>query len=1800
MPDTPDGTPALTEAGDRAARLFRYLRDLSELRTRAVRDIDAYEQVVWFGGFPSGFGGSVFEETEVEEDEPSVATWLTMERVALPKFPEPPASLAPWIPAQTRGRSDLEMPGIEDPEGLDQELPEELSIEFDEYLANHWIPWAKQHRQLLPAYRFYSALFAMSERRRSLGEVYELVVGIGLLAWNSNQRIRRHMITSPCEIDVDSSTGQIEVRPTDTEGRNRLELDMLEPDDRGPGDVVQSLSEEVEEADPLQLQSLAPSIIQRWINRSKPDGTYEPSLSIPQASGSPVVQLAPAIILRKRGQRTLHQLLDDISRQIESGADLPEGVARLVETNVMESGGGPEAPKLGFEDPELYFPLPSNEEQRAIVDRMSSQRGIVVQGPPGTGKSHTIANLTSHLLAQGKRVLITSHTERALHVLRDKLPNEVRSLCVALLGSDRTAISELEGSVEEISFRKADWSDIESNQEVQRLRNELASLRQKRAAAESKLRDIKESGSHPVTLGEYRGTAQQIARETSAQSETLGWIADSVKDESPPLSNDEFNELLRLQFELPEDADRIAELDLPAAEDISPPDALRRLLEEEADVLADRAEAEDRFGDWIRLLDDVDEAVLARTGEALDAHAVILEEISDTDGWVADAKRDVLAGRGETWRALYQEVRKHQEALDDAVERLGDVETAVDVDLKPSTIRHAVSELLAQAKTGGTIRVGLLATGASRRHKEILGGLSVDGQLPTDTGQLNSLLARLDAEVSLEKLEASWAGRVDVSSQRTIPLKSAAYRVDLSALSRVLDLQSTKDDCDKCFSSITSIPEPEWSDIGAVRRIIAGLKAVQSARRLSNVRERIGSAVQSLGDTNTDHLAAMRQAATARDVDAYAKGFSGHQLDLGRAANSKRRKELADRLSIAPSIVGSLGGTSRETWLERSKTFDAAWAWQFANTALQELVDPRERRRLSRVLTETTSLEQRALEQLSAQLAWSRMFRSITNEQSQALGAWAVAVKKIGRGTGKYAERHRRNAREYMGMARDAIPAWIMPTYRVAESLAAGPEQFDVVIVDEASQSGVESLFLFYLAKQVVVVGDDQQIAPEAVGIDMTSVHRLQRQHLTDIPFGDLFDPTTSLYDQAQVRFPGKVILREHFRCMPEIIEFSNRVSYPHRTLTPMRQYGSDRLDPIKTVFLPHGYREGGRNAINRPEAEEIVARIEKLYADPVYDDKSFGVISLQGDSQARLIEQMLLDRIGPEKMLERSLVCGDAYAFQGDERSVIFMSMVAAPNETAGALANEAAKRRFNVAASRAMDQVWLIHSVQPEDLSVSDMRRALLEYYKHPAVELSDMPGDFDGSVLNPPFDSIFEQDVFTRIKSRGFRAIPQVSFAGYRIDLVVEGLQNKLAIECDGDEWHGAEQWEADSSRQRRLERAGWHFVRITGSDFYRNPDGALSDLWAECDRLGIEPNPADKTAPSTVAEPLTTEEAVIEAVPESLDELLHELEGAAESEKLPGAVVLESAPDLSSSSLSDPKDADASDESSFVDQEPPEPSDADRRLMRSPAATSRSDAQSRTTSVDHPRLGRGVVIKEFVPGQPSEPWVRVRFEDGTEFDYTRFEFIRAKFAIVSGALHGLQPPENVSDEAKETAHPGKHERPQPHISTAGVLEYRAWEPTHLPDPRTSSHREVSKGLHAIIEVEGPLTTDRLFTVLIRAAGFVRVTRQARQILNQALFKLESDIAIDEFENPETNWPQRVLRIRGTPPVVVRTLGPRDLYTVPLNEVAEKMRRLENSKSRVSTEELMRHVLDEYGLVRLTTNTEAYLREALHLLE
>ncbi len=275
-------------------------------------------------------------------------------------------------------------------------------------------------------------------------------------------------------------------------------------------------------------------------------------------------------------------------------------------------------------------------------------------------------------------------------------------------------------------------------------------------------------------------------------------------------------------------------------------------------------------------------------------------------------------------------------------------------------------------------------------------------------------------------------------------------------------------------------------------------------------------------------------------------------------------------------------------------------------------------------------------------------------------------LRRVGRGTGRRAPELLRQARQLLASARHAVPVWIMPLSRVYESFDPRETKFDVVIIDEASQSDVTALAALYLGREHIVVGDKEQVTPDAVGQRMQAVDRLIATELSGIPNSHLYDGQTSIYDLAETSFGGVVALREHFRCVPEIIQFSNDLSY-NRTIRPLREPLSAAVRPALVAHRVRGFR-GERSRVNEVEAEAIASLVIACLEDPDYarnelgSPTTFGVISLLGDEQALRIEQMLRLRLSPNIFAERRLLCGTAAQFQGDERDVVFLSMVDGP----------------------------------------------------------------------------------------------------------------------------------------------------------------------------------------------------------------------------------------------------------------------------------------------------------------------------------------------------------------------------------------------------------------------------------------------------------------------------------------------------------------------------------------------------------
>jgi len=1470
-------------------RLVDYLTQLTRLRSKLIRDVAEYERsgkVLWIADIPRERGCFARAWGNDEEHDPD--EWLEVQSRREPELPAVPAQCRQWVD-QVALRNKDKVPAlltkatrqIPNPEwSAESDQPETITVvehleehpevrqAWDRYIEDKWLPWTGEHHAWEDVHKAYSELFCIYQEQLRLGEEYELVLGLGLLTWEtpSGQRVRRHLIVADAMLEFEARLGRFTVRPHAEGSKLRPEIDMLDIEER-PARVEETAKASLvaAEDDPWE-RGCVERVLQALVHSIDAQGDYVDSLRIKTSGSStkPVVEYAPALILRKRSTRGLTETLKQIREQLENGGDIPGEFADLAEIRPQSdhvSYDGSEEMKVSF-DGEIFFPKSSNDEQRRIVDKMRGASGVLVQGPPGTGKSHTIANLICHLLATGQRTLITAKTPRALQVLEGLVPEELRPLCINLLGSGLDERRSLESSVGGILRKNEDWEEKQAECERTELEKRLGKLREKKAKVERQLRDIRESETHTQSLagGAYRGTAARIAEDVNRDRSAYGWFTDSVSpDQSCCITADDLCDILTtLRWLTPE---RRRESSFVWPDTPLSPEQFAELVTEERSAAAEEENAGDGVEEKIAdSLKKNDASTVQMVHDTLANFRDMRRKLKvSPHSWVNEAVCDVLNNNASLWHELLRVTRDVVASVGDVVAIADDVKVEFPdtVDLK--MLYEDAIRLKEHIASGEKLGWWLFRPKTVKDRRYVIESVKLNGRPCSLVEHFSVLVDALHVRIECGRAWRFWEGRLE-KVQGPYVLQLKALETMRNELENVLSLDGLIEDCREAIGQCTEMGEPLWADESQTERVLASCRLALARIRKRHVSEKIRST-----DVQVARVAAMSnphpvtgdllQAIRRRDVD----GFAQSANRISDLEQLRRRLEDVDgRLAVLrqslPHFVDSLERFCNEPcWEERIRRIDDAWRWAQVKYWVEDYIRSEDAPSLARHARQIEDEINDTIARLAALHAWSFCFSRLEKNHRSHMEAWQQSMRRLGKGTGKHASRHRREAQEHLNQCREAVPAWVMPLHRVWDTVSPMPGMFDVVIVDEASQCGVEGLPLFYLGKRVLIVGDDKQISPDAVGLPRDAVHRLMEEFLRDFHFKSSFDVESSLFDHGKLRYgTRRITLREHFRCMPEIIRFSNDLCYSDTPLIPLRQYGPNRLPPLEHVFVREGYREGsGNRACNRPEAEAVVKRIAAMCEDNRYDGKTMGVVVLQGEAQAELIESRLLECLGAEEMERRRLVCGNPYSFQGDERDVMLLSLVAAGNERIGPLTKATDERRFNVGASRARDQMILFHSVTCEDLSASCLRRRLLDFFENMRPqqiagiernELERRAAQDNRRVVSPPapFESWFEVDVALELLRKGFVVLAQHEIAGKRIDLVVEGGRARLAIECDGDHWHGAERYEADMQRQRQLERCGWEFFRVRESAFYANKKDALAGLWHVLEERGILPD------------------------------------------------------------------------------------------------------------------------------------------------------------------------------------------------------------------------------------------------------------------------------------------------------------------------------------------------------------------------
>ncbi len=1438
-------------------RLFDFLEAFNQKRNPVVRDVTRHEKMWWWTDLPASphVARAEFEDASEDggasgDDDDSV---LKVTRPQIPEAPSPPDDLGAWlVPGwddATREASWSD--NRDDPELGHVVLDPEDAARLDDWKQSRDL-WAARVKEDFVALRLFQWLWDVHATLEREGERYELAVGDGILSWETGGVPAMHpLIIQRLQLEFDPVLPAFTIVEADRPPE--LYVGLLRALSADPT-VVGRLLETSERGRPHPLgASATDDFLSRAASELHPEGRFLGFAAPPPSRAFPQIVRAPILFLRTRALG-FEAAIQAIKEDLAAGGDIPESLSALV--GVHPSLGADvdivDPFEQGDEAEDVLLTKEANREQLEIARRLSRYGAVLVQGPPGTGKTHTIANLIGHLLANGKTVLVTSHTTKALRVLREKVVSELQPLCVSVLEGDAAGNQQLKDAVTEIGRRLSSSSEDQLAREA-----ELISARRQQtladiAGARTRLLDSVQAEYSAIVISGREYSPIEAAEKVQAGSDAHSWIPGRISPDVPlPLSPPEMRMLYASNQQLSTDDLRDISSSLPDPSGLPAPAEFQR-THGEVERLSELAGFERRL--WREG---------ARDEETLQSFAAQLRQayagLDTAPLWYRVALDAATRGDDEAkpWQLLLIALQEWVAAL--RGRRLAQQTYAVSLGTASPAVTTlgTVEQIIARLSSGrGLARAGVFIP---RERKRLIEQVRVLGERPATLEHFEALRDVLLPEAKLLALRPRWEALM-TQAGKSPPDGTADAEAEMTLLAEQL-----QDAVETRRTRIHSA-SAQAHDLGFDLGEFLPPRDASGADWWATAGQAVESGIQAAVDAECARLRLSAMAETDNALIERLSTFSGHaepNRPVGQLLNSivsgsptayglayERLKSLHERRAIAEqraTLLSRLSAAAHE-WAEaiiaRRSPHDQnqppgdpirAWEWK----QLVQALDSRKGRTASDLIAEIQGLRRRLRDettQLIDRRAWGMQAKNTDHAARQALNGYVELVKKIGKGTGRRAPRLREAARQQMSVARLAVPVWIAPLARVAEAFDPRTQRFDVVIIDEASQADALGLIAWYLGKSVIVVGDDQQVTPDSVGDRIDDMTSMIDTYLTGIPNRELYDGQASVYQLASTAFRGVVRLREHFRCLPDIISFSNTLAYGD--IVPLRDPSTARVGPpVVSYRVQTG--PASRSNVNAEEARHIAALLVACLEQPEYRGLTFGVISLLGAEQSVRIDQLLRNVVPPNQYQERRILCGAPPHFQGDERDVVFLSMVDQPPEKPPLALRgdpgERFKKRYNVAASRAKDQLWVVHSVDHQrDLKTEDLRWRLLQWATDPA-SASRLRTEAISKAESP-----FEGEVIRRLVDAGYRVKPQYAVGAYRIDIVVEGESSRAAVECDGAAFHStAEQIRSDLDRQALLERMGWQFYRLRGSDFYRDPEAATRRLVARLDELGIEP-------------------------------------------------------------------------------------------------------------------------------------------------------------------------------------------------------------------------------------------------------------------------------------------------------------------------------------------------------------------------
>ena len=1314
--------------------------------------------------------------------------------------------------------------------------------------------WVEEQKKIAVVRNLFDTLYNKYLVLDRDSDTLELVVANGLIKV-PNEDICYPILLKKVNFSIDTEKNIISI--TDVSDNDfitqELYLNFLAEVENINLDKVFYLEDKIVENNihPISKNDTIKDFFREFIHNLNPRAQFIEDIRKDNKENIITIEWKPILFIRKKDDGKV-EAINNIIKDIENGGEIPEYLSELV--GVIGSD------KRTIEQvPDILFTKETNNEQVEIIKSLYSHRAVVVQGPPGTGKTHTIANLLGHFLAEGKNVLITSQTKKALDVLKEKIPTDIQDLCISMLDDDS---SDLGNSVESIS-EKLGYLNLENlKKEYEEIENQRNELKEDIKHIKRKIFNIKYQESQPIIYNNESITlkeAGEFLRKNQRELDRIPGIVSSGV--SCPINNENLAFLKSgYKKSVSKEEEKEIELGLNKLSDFWTLEEFKEMLESKKEIMSRLdfllKNRKYHIDNNLFYIDDKTIIDLDKFKNYLGIDKIIPKDLKVIEDW----KKEVCiagsdAGDKKIWSNFIRDIRKLYDLTNMTKDQLFKKEVVYkDIDIN-------TAKKLITALKKGIEKPGFFFKHRLRKaRREISDKITINNKILETLYDCNVALEYINLIELRENTKNTWnilmVGNIltdEINDNKNLYKQLYSYAEQIEYLLNWYDREKKlflhkieeagfeKIDINKtestsiCANEINQILDfiPTLEELISIGKVALGYREIDM--KLAEYLEKIKNIIKAHSSLGKE----IKNAVLNEDTDKYSKTLEKLKVLSEKEVLYKKYKTLLNDVKA----VASSWGEELENGLFNDKIENIYNVWRYKQISqkLKELAEKPYATLQADILEKSEELKKLTIE-LVTKKTWYNIVKFLEEKDnlaiSQALKGWKQTIQKIGKGTGKNTNIYKKSAREKMLLCQKVVPAWIMPLNKVFDTLNPVENKFDIIIIDEASQSDISSLILLYMAKKVIIVGDDKQVSPSDVGVNIDKINMFRRKYIKGkVANDDLYGIRASLYSIVSTTFQP-ISLREHFRSVPEIIGYSNKTSYDNQIL-PLRDSNSSILKPAIIEHKVAGKRDE-KSKINRVEAETIVSLIEACLAMKEYKNSTFGVISLLGDEQAELIQNLIVQRIPATEIENHKILCGNSASFQGDERDVIFISLVDSSEENkslrlVGEGVEGATRKRYNVAISRAKDQLWIVHSIDKNSLKEGDLRKELFDYID------SLKENTFEKSAIENSTASDFENEVARHLLEKNYTIKQKWRVGSYDIDMVAIYDDKKIAIECDGKTLnHTEEEVIANLEEQEILERCGWEFIRVRASEYFRNPEKAIKDLIIQLDDKGVYPN------------------------------------------------------------------------------------------------------------------------------------------------------------------------------------------------------------------------------------------------------------------------------------------------------------------------------------------------------------------------